>query len=158
MSIKNNGGITTIEVLIVIIIITVIAGMGVVSYTNWKRQVKLINTEEEIKSTIVKAQQLATAAADNKIWGVHFETDRYVLFQGSFYDENDPNNESWNLQGVEIVDPENSLADGAGGYGPDLIFYKFIGTTANTGTIDIIPSGVAGGLRSISISASGQVD
>lgn len=157
MFVKNNRGLTTIEILIVIVILIIVSGMGMVAWTNWQRQVKLINTEEEIKSTIVRAQQLATAAADNEIWGVHFETDKYVLFQGSFYDENDANNKSWQLQGVNIVDPENSLADGADGYGPDLIFYKFVGTTANTGTIAIMPN-AGGPSKNITINASGQID
>ena len=155
MFVKNNQGLTTIEILIVIVIMGVIVTMSIFAYNNWQYQVKLVNTHEEIRSTITKAQQLATAAADNEIWGVHFETDKYVLFQGSFYDENDSNNSSWDLQGVQIVDPENSLADGAGGLGPDLIFYKFIGTTANTGTISIMPSNNSAATRSIISNASG---
>lgn len=158
MFVKNNSGLTTIEILIVIVIIGVISTMSVVAYSNWQKGVRLVNAHEEIKTTITRAQQLATAAADNEIWGVHFETDKYVLFQGSFYDEDDPKNESWNLSGVQIVDPENSLADGAGGYGPDLIFYKFIGTTANTGTIAIMPVSQPDVTRSITINASGQID
>ncbi|RJQ34021.1 hypothetical protein C4566_02740 [Candidatus Parcubacteria bacterium] len=158
MLIKNSQGITTIEILIVMVIIAVVSSMSVVSYTNWKRQVKLINTQEEIKSTIVRAQQLATAASENEIWGVHFEIDKYVLFSGSFYDENNINNKVWTLQGVRIADPENSLADGAGGYGPDLFFYKFIGTTANTGTITIMPTGESNASKSIIVNASGQID
>ena len=132
--------------------------MSIFAYTNWQHQVRLVNAQEEIKSTITKAQQLATAAANNEIWGVHFEVDRYVLFEGSFYDEDDLNNRAWDLRGVHIVDPENSLADGAGGLGPDLIFYKFIGTTANTGTIAIMPNSGDITTRTIVINASGQID
>ena len=146
-----------LEVLLVVVVLAMVASISNVAFINWRRQVLTINNKAELKSILIRAQQLATAAAVNDNWGVHLETDSYTLFHGSFFNENSLDNEIKFLTGVEIKNASTSISDGAGGYGPDVVFAKFTGQTFNTGTISIItPDGSID--QDINIESSGRID
>ncbi|MDP2812204.1 MAG: hypothetical protein Q8O32_00735 [bacterium] len=154
----QRKGISIIEIIITISIVSILTGMGMAAYLSWQKQARLVDNSDAIKSALVRAQQLATAAASSTDWGLHLELDRYVLFSGSFYSVDDANNSSWNLSGVEINDPELSFTDGAGGRTADVVFHKFTGLTSNTGTIDIISNADPTIGRDIEVFASGKID
>lgn len=158
MFLKNRQGISTVEVLIVIMIIAIIAGLSAISYSNWQKDVQVINARDELRSTLVRAQQLSTAVAQDNQWGVHLEEDRFILFKGSFYNSSEPENISHNLQGVRILDPTNSFADGASGRQEDVLFYKFTGMTANTGTVSIYPLSDPSAIRTLEVLSSGHIE
>ena len=154
----NKKGVTFIELIVTISIFSALTGMGMGSYLSWQRQSKLIDNSDIIKSALVRAQQLATAAASSTDWGVHLETDSYVLFSGSFYDANNADNVRWELSGVEIYEPNLSFDDGAGTRTADVVFDKFTGLTSNVGVINIVlPSNPSVG-REIEVFASGKID
>ena len=146
------------EIILVIAIFAIVFSIGSSGYLTWRQHVSLINSREELKSALLKAQQLATAAADNNNWGVHLETDRYILFKGSFFNETDPLNVMKELAGTQILNASTTVADGAGGLGSDVVFTKFSGQTANTGTIEIIYSPESSIKQIINILASGRID
>jgi type II secretory pathway pseudopilin PulG len=154
----NKKGITFIEIIITISILGALTGMGMASYLGWQRQSKLIDNSDVIKSALVRAQQLATAAASSTDWGIHLETDSYVLFSGSFYDENNADNIRWYLSGVEIYEPSLSFDDGAGARTADVVFDKFTGLTSNAGVINIILISNPSVGREIEVFASGKID
>ncbi|MFA6466688.1 MAG: prepilin-type N-terminal cleavage/methylation domain-containing protein [Patescibacteria group bacterium] len=158
MLIKNQKGLTMLEMLLVFALVAIIFSMSFSSYRTWQRQVLLTNIRDEIKSALVRAQQLATAADNNTAWGMHLATSSYTIFPGDYYDELDPNNKTWVLNGVEIVDSYITFADGAGGYSSDVVFSKFDGDTYNTGTVNIIIPIEAGLSKSVTVQSSGQID
>lgn len=155
---RNQGGVTILEILLVIAIFVIIFGISASGYVTWRQHVILINSREELKSTLLKAQQLATAAAENDNWGVHLENKAYTLFKGSFYNEEDPLNITKDLTGVEIFNASTTVADGAGGLGSEIVFTKFSGQTANTGTIQLIYSIDSGVSQLIQVLSSGRID
>ncbi len=155
---KNQGGLSIIEVLMVVFMVGVIVSIGFNSYVGWQKQVRLINTKEEIKSVLVRAQQQATSAMGNKSWGIHLATTSYSLFSGDFYDQDNPSNQVWDLQGIEVLSASTTFSNGAGGRGSDVIFYKFTGLTVNTGTIDLLVSSDPNSTTTINVSASGKID
>jgi prepilin-type N-terminal cleavage/methylation domain-containing protein len=155
---KNKQGVTLIELIIAISILSIVTALSIVSYNKWQQQVFLTNQVDELKSAISKTQQLAVASAQDTNWGVHFEDTQYIIFAGSSYNEVDPDNEIHNLQGVTIVDYATTLSDGIGGYGPDLIFNKFTGQTNNTGTLSLMPTTNAEITQTITIYEVGQLD
>ena len=155
---KNKQGVTLIELLIAIGILSIVISLSVVSYNKWQQQVFLTNQVGELKSAISKTQQLAVASANDTNWGVHFENNQYIIFKGSSYSEVDPDNEIHDLQGVVIINSASALSDGIGGYGPNLIFSKFTGQTNNTGTISLMPATNAAITQTITIYEVGQID
>lgn len=158
MFINNQRGISIIEVLLVLMLMGVIISMGFSSYSSWQRQILLLNTRDEIKSALTRAQQLATAASGNTAWGMHLATSSYTIFPGTFYNDSDPDNKTWDLNGVEIVNSYATFADGAGGYSSDVVFSKFDGDTYNTGTINIIISFQPSFSKNVIVQSSGQID
>lgn len=155
---KNQGGLSIIEVLMVIVVVGIIVGVSFSSYIGWQKEVRLINTKDEIKSVLVRAQQQATSAMSNKSWGVHLATTTYTLFSGDFYDQDNPSNQVWDLQGIEILSASTTFSNGAGGLGSDVIFYKFTGLTVNTGTINLLVSSNPSSTTTINVNASGKID
>jgi len=147
-----------LEILFVLMIAAIIMSMGFSAYRVWQRQVSLTNARDEIKSALVRAQQLATAAADNRAWGMRLATSSYTIFPGNFYNDSDPDNKTWDLRDIEIVDSYITFTDGAGGYSSDVVFSKFDGDTYNTGTISIIVAAQAELSKNITVLSSGQID
>ncbi|MBT4209366.1 MAG: hypothetical protein HOE19_00375 [Candidatus Komeilibacteria bacterium] len=158
MFIKNQRGVSILEVLFILMIVAIVMSMGFSAYRVWQRQVLLTNTRDELKSALVRAQQLATAAADNRAWGMRLATSSYTIFPGNFYNDSDPDNKTWELRDIEIVDSYITFADGAGGYSSDVVFSKFDGDTYNTGTVSIIVSAQAELSKNITVLSSGQID
>jgi len=146
------------EILLTFLLVAIITSMGFSSYRTWQTNILLLNTRDEIKSGLVRSQQLATAAANNTAWGMHLATTSYTIFSGDFYSDSDPNNKTWELNGVEITNAYNAFSDGAGGYASDVVFSKFDGDTYNTGTVNIIIANQPGTVRNIIIQSSGQID
>jgi len=156
--IKNQKGISMLEILLVLVILGILSSMGFSSYGTWQKHVLLTNTRDELKSGLVRAQQLATSAANNTSWGMHLATSSYTIFPGSFYNEADPDNKTWELNGVEIVNSYSTFSDGSGGYSSDVVFSKFDGDTYNTGTVSIIVSAQPTLSKSVIVQSSGQID
>ncbi|MCD4760755.1 prepilin-type N-terminal cleavage/methylation domain-containing protein [bacterium] len=154
----KGAGFTIMELLIVMAILSLAASMSAISYNNWQNHVQLINAKDEIRSALIRTQQLATAAAKENSWGVHFTTSTYTMFKGNFYNESDPDNYTWTITSANIVTPYALLSDGAGGYGPDVVFAKFTGLTSNTGTISIISPSDPMAIKTISIQSAGKID
>ncbi|HDP36480.1 MAG TPA: prepilin-type N-terminal cleavage/methylation domain-containing protein [Candidatus Atribacteria bacterium] len=83
-------GFTLMELLIVVGITTILAGVGVSSYITQQR-VKLLNTTaQEIVGYLRYAQQKSIAQEEGSQWGVHFENpadgrDFYALYTGATY-------------------------------------------------------------------------
>ena len=155
---KNKLGFTLVEGLVALFIAVLIYVLSTTAYKNWQKQVQISNSADELRSSLFRAQQLATASADNASWGIHMETDRYVLFSGDFYNVSDPNNKESILQGTQIFSPGSSFADGVGGYGPDVVFAKLTGQTVNTGTVSIITLVQPSNTSTVTINSSGQID
>jgi prepilin-type N-terminal cleavage/methylation domain-containing protein len=155
---SKNKGITLIEILLAISIAAIVTSIGFASFYQWRTNVALINQIDEIKSQIVEVRQLAISAADGKNWGIHLEDENYIVFSGDSYNELDPNNKTASLRSASILNPEASLSDGIGGFSSDLIFTKFTGYTANTGTIELMYNNNPDFTRSITIDDLGKIN
>lgn len=132
---KNKKGLSIVELLVVISIFTIMAALSTTTYKNWQKQVQLVNGSSELREILLQAHQLSTAAAENSSWGVHLDQDSYSLFKGSFYNQADPENKDRDFYGIYIKNVSTSISDGLGAYSNDIVFEKYTGETANTGSI-----------------------
>lgn len=153
-----KSGLTTIEILLVLAIMVIVGSLTYGGYSVWHRRVILVNNVSELKSNLVKVQQLSVAAAQNSDWGIHLESDRYTIFQGSFYNQDDQNNQIKQISGSQILNPDSTFSDGIGGMSSNVVFIKFKGTTYNTGTIAITDAVGSGGTKYITVSEVGQIE
>lgn len=155
---KNNKGFSVAELLVAMAIFALATMISVSSYRNWQKGVQVTNNTDEVRSALLYAQQLSTAAAQNNTWGLHLEVNNMVIFKGSFYNENDPDNIERKLNGAIILNPTSTFATGAGGYGPDIVFYKFTGQTANTGTVSVAAGVDTSVNKSLTVESSGKIN
>jgi prepilin-type N-terminal cleavage/methylation domain-containing protein len=154
---KDRRGLTLLEVLIVMSIMAIIYSLSLAIYKSWNEKVILTNKTDELKSALIRAQQLAMTAAQNSSWGLHVETSSYAIFPGNFYNASQPSNKTWLLEGVAILNPNLSFFNGVSGYGPDVIFAKFTGQTINTGTVAMFPTSNPLIIKNVTVQSSGQV-
>ena len=154
----NKRGFTLVEFLVALSIFSLFAVMTFQAYRNWQRQVQLINATDNLKSTLLRAQQLAAAAAESEAWGVHLDSQEYVLFKGLAFNQTDPTNKVVALSGVQILNPATSLSDGQGGSSADAIFNEGTGQTVNSGTISLQAVFDAASIKIITIQTTGRVD
>lgn len=155
---KSERGLTLVEVVMVISIAAVVFLLFSGIYKDWQRKVILTNQAEELRGVLLRAQQLSLASAENTTWGVHLEDDRYVLFPGSYYNENHSSNKIWILDRVSILNASTTFWDGVSDYGADVVFSKFAGQTNNTGTISMFPNVAPETIETIEVRSSGQID
>ncbi len=144
---ERGAGFTFIEVLIVIALLGVIAGFAIPFYQSFQVASNLDNTAQQLVSTLRLAQARAMASESLSDFGVHFESQQYVLFKGNSYNPADPFNESYNIAGTLTI---------SSGVGSEVVFTAVNGNTTNTGSVQISTSG--GKLRTITINEMGMVD
>lgn len=81
---KSNAGFTLVEVLVVISIIGVLSLLAVPAFEQLKKHVGIQNDVQSVLSTIRTAQNLSLTSQNGSAWGVHFGSDEYVLYSGTW--------------------------------------------------------------------------
>jgi prepilin-type N-terminal cleavage/methylation domain-containing protein len=86
-------GFTLIEVLLVISILGILAGLSIPFLINFKNSQDFDNTVDQMISVLRKAQEKSISAEKDSFWGVNFSQPfRYILFRENF-NQNNPENE-----------------------------------------------------------------
>ena len=104
---KNSKGFTLIEILLTISLITIASVLLLVNITRPKGIADIKSTENLIYTTIKEAQITAMAGSASD-YGVHFEQDRFIFFEGSTFTSGDPNNLETTLNNnltINFIDP-----------------------------------------------------
>ena len=131
----SNGmkkGFTIIEALVVIVILTVISVIVIGSFTKFNNNQSLNTAVSEITSTLNQARANTLASYDNLSYGVHFQSDKIILFSGGVFSSSDPDNKEIVLS-TKVSISNITLAGG----GSDIIFKRLTGKTDQDGTITL---------------------
>jgi len=147
--IKSDNGFTVIEILLVIAIIGVMAGLSAPYLGSFLARNELRNESLKIVDSLRRARNQTMAGVEDKIWGVHFESGKYVVFAGSSYSAADPLNDAVDLPAVLTF----SVINFTGG-GNDVVFSQPYGETLNYGTTTI--QNDSGDSRTIVINQAGM--
>lgn len=142
-------GFSLIEVLVIIPVMAVLITIGVLDYNFFRQRLEIDTAANQIISVLRLARNL-TVSSDNALtYGVHFEENQYVLFEGS-YAPADPDNKIYTLSaGIEVYD---IILTG----GSDVIFNRVEGTTANDGYVQLRLINKPSEHRRINVLSSGQ--
>lgn len=107
----KKKGFTLIEILVISAMAIVLGAFVLpISVSVYNMQISR-SVSDDIYSTLKKAQSYSQFRRQNSEFGVFFDqdNDRYILFKGSEYNTNDPNNEEYNLYGAKLsFEPEVS--------------------------------------------------
>lgn len=111
-----------------------------------------VNTVAANFSVHLKTQQSHAASGKNDAdFGIHLNADSYVLFEGSTYNLNDPNNYRVHLPPTIVI--QNISLNGAGA---DIIFRQPLGETTNYGSLEFYSSQIQK-IKTVTITNIGKI-
>lgn len=148
-------GITVLELIIVISIIAVLSAIIFLNLSKFRSEQSLQGTTSDIISLLNKARTDTISSKNSTNYGVHFETNRAVLFTGSSFTEPNVTNEQINLDSSVLIPVSGGI--NLNGGGSDVIFTRISGDTANYGTIIVRLSSDATRQVTITINKTGIV-
>lgn len=152
---KNEKGLTILELILVIGIFAVIAGVASVQLANFQRGTVLESTSKDVVSALRLAHDKAMLGEDGNSngqgdpWGIRFAnstSDSYATFFGATYDIN-------NVKETAYLSPPLAFTAPTEGTNTDVIFTKLSGTT----TAATITIGDNGQTKTITVDASGRI-
>lgn len=129
---KRSGGFTLLELLTVIGIFTIIMSITFYFFGDLRKKEALEKDVASLTALVRDARLLSVASKDASPFGVHLESDKAVLFEGSSYSVGGPN-EKIVAFSREVYMSSYSLNGG----GQDMIFARLIGDTESYGSITL---------------------
>lgn len=127
-------GISMIEVIIVIVVIGIMVAIAVPQFSKMKNAQILKSTSQEVFALVNRAHSQTLDSLDSSEYGVHFQTDKAVLFKGISYSSSDLNNEE-----VEISLPATISSISPSG-NANVYFSRLTGMPNPSGTTTITVS------------------
>lgn len=129
-------GFTVLELLIVIAILAFLLAIIIPSFMNFRRS-SLLNTETMDLVTLVnRARLLSVSSKNDNQYGIHLESSKAVLFQGTTYDVASTTNEV-HMFGTGLVSTSTTINGG----GSEIVFEKVTGATSQNATTTLLVTG-----------------
>jgi len=145
---KSSAGFTIIELLIVVGIITIIAGVSSVVYGNLQISAQLNETSAQIAQNLRIAYGQSASGFNDDAHGVKFESSEYIIFQGASYDTRTATYD-------RAYDIDSALSLSTTLSGDEVVFSRGVGLPNTTGTVTITHS--VSGSRNILVSDQGVI-
>lgn len=146
-------GLTMAEVLVVIAVLGIIFAVILPQFAKNRENQVLKNAVGEVISSLDKARSQTLASLNANIcstcgnYGVHFQSDKVIIFRGTVFSANDANNET-----INIITPANISNISLGTGISDVYFARLTGAPSHVGTITVSTTSF---LKTIRISATG---
>lgn len=142
---QKNGGFTFIEIILVVALIGITAGISIPVYQSFQTRNDLEISGITIAQTLRRAQILSQAVDGDMSWGVNVEVGNIILFKG----------ESFSLRDTKFDEvfsmPTSISVSGL----EEIVFEKFTGEPQNTGTTTL--TSINNEKRSININSKGTI-
>lgn len=145
-------GFSLVEALIVIAILGIIFAIALPSFSEIKNSQVLKNASGDIISYINSTQTETRASKDSSSYGVHFQSDKIIIFKGTIFSANDANN-----QDIEIVRPATISNISLTGGATDFYFNRLTGLPSATGSVTVSITGNQSMAKTITISSTGTL-
>lgn len=142
---RRPAGFTAIELLGVVAIIGILAVIAIPSYQLMRKNVALSSYTQEIVSALRVAQNRSISSQGGMIHGVHFESDRYVVYDGTWPSSNSQVHMLEN--GVEILT----------GAPEEVEFERLMGGTLDHADYTFQIGFPGGRSKTITVNASGRI-
>jgi len=143
-------GISLIEVLVVVSILLFLAVFGILAILNFQKETSLNNDSTQLLSDLRLVRQKTLSSVENSQWGIYFDTNFYIIFQGSDYLSRDIN-----------FDEERKLSKEVEFFNlseQEIVFNRLTGTTNIETQIFLRLRDDLTKIKTIFVSESGQID
>ena len=145
-------GITVLEVLIALAILGILFSIVLPQFSKIRENQVLKNAVGDIVSVLHDAQSQSLASVDSSEYGVHFQSDRVIIFKGKIFSVGEVSNKT-----IDIILPasiSNVTLDGVSSDDGNIYFERLSGVPSKTGTITVSTSSIS---KIITLSATGAV-
>ena len=144
-----NKGITVLEIVIVLAIIALLVAIVLPQFSKTRENQVLKNAVADIVSALNKASSQTLSSVNSSEYGVHFQSDKVIIFTGTVFSGGAGDNEIINIIAPATIS-NISLTGGA----VDIYFNRLSGTPSKTGTVTITSGSTS---NIITIGATGIV-
>ena len=155
------GGLTFIELLVVIGIIIIAIAVSVPAFRIFQWGSDVNNSAEEVINVLRQAQNKSTTSEQAGKWGVYFNISttphQYILFKGNNYAGREVSYDKVYTLPVSAKFSEFSLFN-LPGTGPEVVFEKITGNTVNSGSITLGSKSDASKTAIIYVLSTGQLN
>jgi len=148
---QAHRGFSLLEVLLVIALTAAMAALSAPFLASSFSKNELAAASDQVVDALAEARSAAMHGRSGGKYGVHFETDRFVYFEGETYSAIDPDNTEHLLSGLVSV-TDISISGG----GSDIHFRSASGSSVETGSVQLTDS--AGLTRTVSVNEAGLID
>lgn len=94
---SSKRAFTLVEVLFVIGVMVIMMVIGLVNYRSFDKKLQLNESANDIVLALQTAKDRTLAGKSNTTHGVHYELNSYTIYEGFYFDVDDPNNETYTL-------------------------------------------------------------
>ena len=145
-------GFSLLEIIVVIGILVLLAALGTGSLLQFSKTTDLNSSVEGSVSSLLEARSKTLSSQEESQYGVHFESDKIVLFRGAVYFSGDPLNEE-----AALPSSVETASISLNGGGSDVIFKKLTGETDQYGTVTFRLKSDISKTRVITVGSTGVV-
>ncbi len=146
-------GLSLIEILLVIAIATLLTGFVALSLGKVNASEALDKNADLVISVLNEARSMTLSSVGDTRYGVHFDANQAVLFQGASYNSAASTNVPTQINALVTIQ-NISLAGG----GSNVIFDRLTGKTSYTGSIQVALKSATTTYKTITIASTGVVD
>ncbi len=154
MKIFHKKGFTVVEILVAVSILALILSVVMPSFSKFRDTQALKTTAEDVFSAIDKARGNTLASVNSSEYGVHFQSDKVVIFKGTVYLPSDSSNQSISIFSPATI--SNVTLGGVSGSTGEIFFNRLSGAPSKTG-INTITISVNSNSKVITISPTGTM-
>ena len=152
MKVVKTRGVTVIELMMAIAIMTVIVAIVYLSFTKLNSSQALDKGTLLVTSVLDEARSKTLSSKNDAQYGVYFDDLKVVLFRGAVYSSSDPNNiETFLDRRIGIKDIALS------GGGSSTVFARLTGKASKSGTLKVYLRSATTTTKTINISGTGII-
>jgi len=136
--------------IVVVAVIAIIVSIVLPQFSKSREMQVLKSGVQDLLSSIDKARSETLSSLNSSSYGVHFQSNKIIIFKGTVFSANDANNETINFTTPANI--SNVTLGGVSASSGDVYFNRLSGAPSTTGTVTLSTTSFS---RIITISATG---